>query len=549
MAYSLQSSLCGLVLVAALFAGRLAKADSPGQADLDRATQLQLTVQTLEDLNKVISLCESAEKAGLDKENTAFAHEMLAAALVHRGIARSKHLLDAREVMPADAVKLRDLALADLEKGVKLSPQQPEALLFIAQLNCLPGGDQKRALAALGETIRAADAAPDVRAQALLLRAELSEDPKQQRADLDEAVRAAPKEARVLMARGLFLENQGEADAAIADLDKVIALEPQHAVAYDTKVRLLAKQGKFDQALALLEKLRKLDSSDAHPLLQEARVHAMQSKLDAALHDLDEAAAKSPGNIEVLLLRAAVYGDLDKQDKALADLDQVLLRRPGYPPAVRSRAIVLHKTGKTEAAIDSLEQLSRASPSDAATLRLLGMLYGIAHKYDKAIEVYTTLISIEPESAVAIHSRGDVLLGIGKHAEAIADYERALKLDPKDQSLLNNLAWVLATSPVDKLRNGSRAIKLATDACKLTEYKEAYILSTLAAAYAETGDFKTAIEWSKKAVALGKGKQRESLAKELAGYEAGKPVRELKTGNEKDDDDEPAAVKDDKAKK
>ncbi len=177
--------------------------------------------------------------------------------------------------------------------------------------------------------------------------------------------------------------------------------------------------------------------------------------------------------------------------------------------------------------------------------RLLGLLYSIIHKNDKAIEVYTALIGVEPEGSVAAFEPGRLCSWALESTPRRRPITSALKLQPKDASLLNNLAWVLATSPVDKLRDGTRAIKLATDACQLTEYKEAYILSTLAAAYAETGDFKTAIQWSKKAVSLGKGKQQASLAKELAGYEAGKPVRELKTGNEKDEDDEPPEVKDD----
>jgi len=48
------------------------------------------------------------------------------------------------------------------------------------------------------------------------------------------------------------------------------------------------------------------------------------------------------------------------------------------------------------------------------------------------------------------------------------------------------------------LRNGKRAIELATEACKLTEYKQAHILSTLAPAMPETGDFETAMSWSQK---------------------------------------------------
>jgi len=95
--------------------------------------------------------------------------------------------------------------------------------------------------------------------------------------------------------------------------------------------------------------------------------------------------------------------------------------------------------------------------------------------------------------------------------------------------VLNNLAWVLATSPDENLRDGKRAIELATKACELTEYKLPHILSTLAAGYAETGNFQTALKWSQKAVELGSEDQLEPLTKELESYQAKKPVRELLT--------------------
>src|SRR5882757_9568678 len=93
-------------------------------------------------------------------------------------------------------------------------------------------------------------------------------------------------------------------------------------------------------------------------------------------------------------------------------------------------------------------------------------------------------------------------MNIGKHAEAIADFERALALKKDDESLLNNYAWVLATSPDEKLRDGPRALKFATKAAEGTKYETPHILSTLAAAYAETGDYENAAKWSQKAVEL-----------------------------------------------
>src|SRR5262249_53532226 len=92
----------------------------------------------------------------------------------------------------------------------------------------------------------------------------------------------------------------------------------------------------------------------------------------------------------------------------------------------------------------------------------------------------------------------------------------------------NNLAWVLATSPDDGVRNASRSVELGSKAAELTENKQSHILSTLAAGYAESGDFAKAREWSQKAVDLGNDDAETSaqLKKELESYQASKPWRE-----------------------
>ena len=81
----------------------------------------------------------------------------------------------------------------------------------------------------------------------------------------------------------------------------------------------------------------------------------------------------------------------------------------------------------------------------------------------------------------------------------------------------------------------------------MTEYKQAHILSTLAAGYAETGDFDNAVKWSKRAIEVGDVSLKEPLRKELASYFDKKPWRELKQqdrdaasdgeGSKKDDSD------------
>ena len=67
---------------------------------------------------------------------------------------------------------------------------------------------------------------------------------------------------------------------------------------------------------------------------------------------------------------------------------------------------------------------------------------------------------------------------------------------------LNNLAWILATSPDDGLRNGTEAVRLAERACELTHYDEPLFIGTLAAAYAESGRFPEAVTTAEKAEQL-----------------------------------------------
>jgi Tfp pilus assembly protein PilF len=159
------------------------------------------------------------------------------------------------------------------------------------------------------------------------------------------------------------------------------------------------------------------------------------------------------------------------------------------------------------------------------------MLHLAAKQPRAAIKEFTKALELEPGQFASWRGRSDAEISIGEHAKALADLEKALELKPDDDGVLNNLAWLLATSPEDALRDGKRAIELATKACEATEWKEAHIISTLAAGYAEAGDFETAKKYSRQAVELGSEVDdvKSQLEKELESYEEGKPWREKQT--------------------
>jgi tetratricopeptide (TPR) repeat protein len=309
----------------------------------------------------------------------------------------------------------------------------------------------------------------------------------------------------------------------------VLKLKPDDATTHAARGTALALLEKFDDALKSLDKSLDLVPRSPFAYIQRARVHAVQENPKEAINDLDKALLIQPDNIQALLLRATMYQQEKKIDKALADVEAVLERQPGLVAALRIKALLLADANRLDEAIADLEKVRGAAEKgrDPELMVQLAILYGLNKQPQKAIEVYSDLIKDDPKLWIAWRGRGDLYLTHGEQAKAKDDFEEALRLQPKDSGILNNLAWLLSTSPDEKLRDAKRAIELATMACEVTSYKEAHILSTLAAGYAEAGEWDKAVEWSQKAYDLGEGDIKEQLAKELESYKEKKPWREL----------------------
>jgi Zn-dependent protease/Tfp pilus assembly protein PilF len=151
--------------------------------------------------------------------------------------------------------------------------------------------------------------------------------------------------------------------------------------------------------------------------------------------------------------------------------------------------------------------------------------------HDDAVEHFTRVIEAGGEPgvlAMALTNRGLVEGRRGNWQMAIEDYRQAIQLQPKLPTAQNNLAWLLATCPVDGLRNGEEAVELATAACNATGWSKPSCLGTLAAACAEVGDFDQAIHWQERALADPMYRQtygESTVTERLRGYEQGVPCR------------------------
>lgn len=481
MRYFLQTLT--LVAVFALPGPPGAHAQDKGQEALDKATEKKLTAENLADLNEVIRLCDQALKEGLDETNTQYAENLLTGTLLQRATAVTAAIF---LQSPPDRrwPELRGVAIQDLERAIKVDPKLGEAHYLIARLHALPGGDLERARKAIEQALEHTKQDKLAQAKSLTLRANLI--PFDPNPETDEEKQAAEKAAK----------------ERLADYAAAIELAPDDDEALRSRGRFYLAQGKFQEAIEDFNKVLELDS----------------------------------GNLEARLLRARAYQQSGDAKKARDDVDVLLKSQPGLVAALELRAVLAASNRDFKQAIADFEELLKVAPNNAELLAQIGILYQASKKPRDAIEKYTAAIERDKSLFAALRGRADAYLSVGKQAEAIADYEQALKVRPKDTGVLNNLAWVLATSPDEELRNGERSIELAKEAAEVSEYKEAHILSTLAAGYAETGQWEEAIKWSKKAVEIGGEAIDDQLQKELASYEQKKPWRERQVITEEQED-------------
>ena len=164
--------------------------------------------------------------------------------------------------------------------------------------------------------------------------------------------------------------------------------------------------------------------------------------------------------------------------------------------------MVLSSEGRmAEAEVHFKESLLLAPGTAEARVSYGDALFREGRKAEAAAQ-YAAALRINPSFPLPHARLAQELAGQGRFDEAMTHCQAALSMDPNCVEALNNLAWLLATCPDDKLRNGPTATALAERAAALTRHRFVQIEGTLAAAYAEAGLFAKAIEAGARAGAM-----------------------------------------------
>ena len=361
-------------------------------------------------------------------------------------------------------------------------------------------------------------------------------------------------------------------DLALKDTETADGLRPDFPPVLEQKYRIFFEQENYTDALTLAKKLQEKDENPHHFLLEihaltelkrydEAvkitrtlcekypdgepqwlvcleEIYSKQKAYDEAVEVIRTLCKKYPeGEPQWLAYLLDIYFKQKAYDKALALVEEQLQKSPDELRWILAKAGVFSEQKKWDEAADWLEsQLQKTPDSRAIQLTLIGV-FADRKNFRAAKERMQPLLEKEPDNLMLLRLDSQLSISQGLHAEAIQVLTKVVEADPSDYTSINNLAWVLATSPTDSLRNGNRAVELAERAGELTRHKMAFVLSTLAAAYAETGNFEKAREWAQRSVEVAK-KERdkteeerkellENLQKEWEHFSQDMPFREL----------------------
>ncbi len=235
-----------------------------------------------------------------------------------------------------------------------------------------------------------------------------------------------------------------------------------------------------------------------------------------------------PHDFEALNNRgfARIYtGDYDG---AIADCTQAIAYNPGSAKSYNNRGFAYIFKESYQAAVRDFDRAIVINPRyvDAYSNRCLA--YIRQEQYDRAVTDCSQALAINPRSAKALYNRGFARDRQGDPAGALGDYVQALSVNPDYIEVYNNIAWILATSPDERLRDGERAVALAERAAAHTP--DVNFMDTLAAAYAEAGRFDEAVAMENRVISMlaaeGAASELGPHVERLSLFEEGRPYRD-----------------------
>jgi tetratricopeptide (TPR) repeat protein len=331
---------------------------------------------------------------------------------------------------------------------------------------------------------------------------------------------------------------KGQIDEAILHYQRVLETRPGYTEtnrrnAYYNLGNALLRKNKIDEAIANYRKALEGHSEyepEAHNGLGIALLR--KGEVDEAIFHFEKFVQLRPDHAEAYYNLGNALLQKGLVDDAVAHYEKALKLNPILAKAESNLGNALLHKGQIDEAIGHLQKAVELDPNNVVTESNFG--YALLQK-GRVEESFTHLqraLEVDPDYIAAHFNLANTLLQMGRVDEAVSHLQKVITVDPNDPEAQRNMAWVLATWPEARIRDGAKAVELAERANQLTESRNPIIGATLAAAYAETGRFPDAIRTAEAALQLaadsGNVALTELIRAQIELYRSGLPYRDIR---------------------
>lgn len=271
-------------------------------------------------------------------------------------------------------------------------------------------------------------------------------------------------------------------------------------------------------------------SGTAETHLTRAVNDADEGRPAEALAAADRALAIAPESSTAAAVRCAALRSLGQPAEAKQQAEAALGRHPHDADLLLELATLAAGGGDNSAAAILAGQAADTEPDHPQARHNAALWNFQAGRMDDAILHAREALRIRFAEPATHFVLGSAWATRGNYPEALTHLRLARQFKPDWPLVLNELAWRLAIGPRVDLRDGPAAVLLAERACQLTGHQQPQYIGTLAAAYAEAGQFPDAIAAAESARDLARANGQEEIARRneqlLELYRAGKPYHE-----------------------
>jgi tetratricopeptide (TPR) repeat protein len=271
------------------------------------------------------------------------------------------------------------------------------------------------------------------------------------------------------------------------------------------------------------------DAAQTHLLLGDECGTARQ--WERAVTHFNAALKAEPRNALVRSQLASALMELGRTSEARQQIQRNLVDHPDAAICHLQSALIALGESQSSLALEHTRRALELAPDCAPAHSLLVQQLQQLQRGPELIAACRESLRVDPWNPQTHLALGVALAAQAGTAEEAREHLRtAGRLAPASVSLLNSVAWALATHANDQVRDGQLAVQLAGRACELSGYKSVTPLVTLAAAQAEIGRYedaaKSAVLGQQLAVAAGQSQLAAQCASLGSWFHSGRPYRQ-----------------------